>query len=176
MTQELFVKKFVEEGCINARMDKRKMVRYDDMGVYFFPRLMQPKPHNKTSISISCVTLCRCPCRCRLPCSNARKWPRPEKSKRHLTQVPPSPASLPMHTSRRAMRIWMPKMHHRRLRCHQPLPKRKRRTNGRLRRPLRWPPALIFRRRNRAAHLCYLHRNKKRLQRLWICSCPHVTP
>ncbi|WFD47197.1 DNA-directed DNA polymerase [Malassezia furfur] len=28
---ELFVKKFVEEGCINARMDKRKMVRYDDM-------------------------------------------------------------------------------------------------------------------------------------------------
>lgn len=34
LTQELFVKKFVEEGCINARMDKRKMVRYDDMGTH----------------------------------------------------------------------------------------------------------------------------------------------
>ena len=141
----------------------------------FFSRLMQPKPHSKMSISISCVTLCRCPCRCRLPCSNARKWPRPEKSKKHSTQVPPSPASLSMHTSQRAMRIWMPKMHRRRLRCRQPLPKRKHRTNGRRRRPLRWPPALIFRRRSRAAHLCYLHRNKKRSQPLWICSCPHVT-
>ncbi|WFD18605.1 DNA-directed DNA polymerase [Malassezia caprae] len=29
---ELFVKKFAEEGCTNARLDKRKMVRYDDMG------------------------------------------------------------------------------------------------------------------------------------------------
>lgn len=32
--QELFVKKFAEEGCTNARLDKRKMVRYDDMGEY----------------------------------------------------------------------------------------------------------------------------------------------
>ncbi|WFD39508.1 DNA-directed DNA polymerase [Malassezia japonica] len=30
---ELFIKKFVEEGCTNARMDKRKMVRYDDMAM-----------------------------------------------------------------------------------------------------------------------------------------------
>ncbi|WFD32124.1 DNA-directed DNA polymerase [Malassezia sp. CBS 17886] len=29
--QELFVKKFVDDGCANARLDKRKMVRYDDM-------------------------------------------------------------------------------------------------------------------------------------------------
>ncbi|KAL4402875.1 protein heterodimerization protein [Malassezia pachydermatis] len=28
---ELFVKKFAEEGCNNARLDKRKMIRYDDM-------------------------------------------------------------------------------------------------------------------------------------------------
>ncbi|WFD22189.1 DNA-directed DNA polymerase [Malassezia equina] len=30
---ELFVKKFAEEGCTNARLDKRKMVRYDDMEI-----------------------------------------------------------------------------------------------------------------------------------------------
>lgn len=34
LSQELFVKKFVEEGCTNARLDKRKMVRYDDMGKF----------------------------------------------------------------------------------------------------------------------------------------------
>ncbi|WFD00830.1 hypothetical protein MYAM1_003583 [Malassezia yamatoensis] len=31
LIQELFVKRFVEDACVNARMDKRKMVRYDDM-------------------------------------------------------------------------------------------------------------------------------------------------
>ncbi|PKI83521.1 hypothetical protein MVES_002510 [Malassezia vespertilionis] len=36
-TAELFVKKFVEEGYTNARLDKRKMIRYNDMEVVPMP-------------------------------------------------------------------------------------------------------------------------------------------
>ena len=33
--QELLVRHMMEDGCTNARLDKRKIVRYDDMGARY---------------------------------------------------------------------------------------------------------------------------------------------